>query len=334
MTRLLLEVIEPGLLSSVQDFGRPDAASLGVPAGGACDRWSLAVANALAGNPADAVALEMTMAGPSLLVREDCLVGLAGADLGAGVLGPGGAAETHPLLPGRSRLLKAGQRLVFATAGERQGIRAYLALNTGLDVPFVLGSGSACLVGGFPGLAGRAVSAGDVLTPAKPEAATQVAPVERSWPGDFRPAREATRRALRVVRGPHLDRLPGTAFDRLLSSEYRVSPRGDRQGIALDGPRLSTGSGAPADRMLSQGVVWGALQLPPDGRPICLLADHQTVGGYPVLAVVISADLPLLGQLGPTDPVTFREVSLDAARSALGAQDAEWRSSLSALAGA
>ena len=331
----MLEVIEPGLLSSVQDFGRPDAGSLGVPEGGACDRWSLAVANALAGNTADAAALELTMAGPTLLVRDDCLVGLAGADLGGRVLRPAGeASDSDRLLPGHSRLVTAGQRLVFGTAGERQGIRAYLALGTGLDIPLVLGSASACLGGGFPGLAGRPLVTGDVLRPAERRPTAQIPPVERSWPGRFRPAREATRRDLRVVRGPHLDRLPGAAFERLLSTEYRISPRGDRQGIALDGPRLPTGSGAASDRMLSQGVVWGAIQVPPDGRPICLLADHQTVGGYPVVAVVICADLPLLGQLGPSDPLTFREVSLDEAKAALRAQDAEWRSSLRALAGA
>lgn len=330
----MLEVVEPGLLSSVQDLGRAGAASLGVPEGGACDRWSLAVANALVGNPVGAAALEVTLIGPSLQVRQDCLVGLAGADLGARVVGSGGAAETHPLLPGHSRALTAGQRLVFGTAGERQGIRAYLAIATGLDVPLVLGSASACLAGGFPGLAGRPLATGDLLRPVEARSAAQAPPAARRWPGDFRPALEATRRALRVVRGPHLQRLPSAAFERLLSSEYRVSPRGDRQGIVLDGPRLPTGSDATSDRMLSQGVVWGALQLPPDGRPVCLLADHQTVGGYPVLAVVISADLPLLGQLGPTDPLTFREVTRNEAIAALRAQDDEWRSSVRSLAAA
>ena len=326
----MLEVIEPGLLSSVQDFGRPDTSSLGVPQGGACDRWSLAVANALAGNPADAAGLELTLAGPSLLVRDNCLVALAGTDLGARVVGAGG--QNARLLPGYSRLLTAGQRLVFGAAEERRGIRAYLALATGLDVPLVLGSASACLTGGLPGLAGRPLATGDLLRPAEPGTAADALAAEGSWPGSFQPAEDATRRALRVVRGPHLDRLPGAALGRLLSTEYRVSPRADRQGIVLVGPRLPAGPGAATDRMLSQGVVWGALQLPPDGRPICLLADHQTVGGYPVLAVVISADLPLLGQLGATDPLTFREVSLDEARAALRAQDDEWQSCLRAIA--
>jgi biotin-dependent carboxylase-like uncharacterized protein len=303
----MLEVIEPGLLTTVQDLGRPDAVHLGVPVGGACDSWSLRAANALVGNEPQAAALELTLAGPTLAVRAGCWVGLAGTDLGARLLPDEVAFE-----PGTSRLLRAGQTLAFDVAGGRAGVRAYLALAGGVDVPQVLGSRSTCLVGGFGGLAGRALVSGDLVR----AGASSVAGRARSWPAAGpQPPIEAGRRPLRVLPGPHPARFADDSLQRLTSSGYRVSPRADRQAIFLDGePIFVADGGGP---LLSHGVVWGAIQLPPDGRPICLLADHHTVGGYPVLAVVISADLPLLGQLGPADPVTFELVNVDAAQAAL-----------------
>jgi antagonist of KipI len=316
----MLEVVEAGLLSTVQDRGRPDAAEWGVPRGGACDSWSLRVANALAGNRPDAAALEITLAGPRLRVLEDCLVGLAGADLGARILETGQNLEA-----GASRRLRAGSTLAFGAAAERAGIRSYLALAGAIDVPHVLGSASTCLIGGFGGMRGRAVRPGDVLR----RGAGAVSGRERRWPaGTTQPALEAARGVIRVLPGPHRRRLASRSFARLVGSEYRVSARGDRQGIVLDGPQLSAREEAP---MLSQGVTWGAVQVPPDGRPICLLADHQTVGGYPVLAVVISVDLPLLGQLGPGDPVRFSAVSREEAVAALRRRQAEWQNALRAL---
>ncbi|CAN5801063.1 biotin-dependent carboxyltransferase family protein [soil metagenome] len=317
----MLEVVEPGLLSTVQDFGRSDAAEWGVPRGGACDIWSLSMANLLVGNRPDAAALEITLAGPTLRVLEGCLVGLAGADLGARIVETGQRLE-----PGTSHLLQAGMTLAFGSAEERTGIRAYLALAGAIDVAQVLGSASTCLVGGFGGMSGRAVRLDDVMR----QAAEAVTPRERRWPDDTtQPALEAARGVIRVLPGPHRRRLASRSFARLVGSEYRVSARGDRQGIVLDGTRLPGREDAAP--MLSQGVPWGAVQVPQDGHPICLLADHQTVGGYPVLAVVISADLPLLGQLGPGDPVRFSAVSGEEAVDALRRRQAEWQSALRAL---
>ncbi|HUG47019.1 MAG TPA: biotin-dependent carboxyltransferase family protein [Candidatus Limnocylindria bacterium] len=315
-------MIEPGLLTTVQDFGRPDFVDLGVPAGGACDGWSLAVANALAGNARDAAALELTLAGPSLRALDHCLLGLAGADLVARVVETG-----ERVASGTSFTLAAGHTLAFAAASERAGIRAYLAPAGGVDVPIVLGSASTCLVGGFGGLDGRPLSAGDVVRLGS--RSTIENDNRLHWKGGPQPALEATRRPLRVLPGPHLYGLPLSSFERLLASEYRVSARGDRQGIVLEGPPLP--AAGRQSEMLSQGVPWGAIQLPPDGRPICLLADHGTVGGYPVVAVVISADLPLLGQLGPGDPLTFRQVSPADASTALRRQAADWQAGLAAL---
>jgi 5-oxoprolinase (ATP-hydrolysing) subunit C len=320
----MLEVVEPGLLTTVQDRGRPAAAAWGVPAGGACDTWSLAVANALAGNPADAAALEMTLAGPTLRALADTHVGLAGADLEARL-----DDEDEHLPPGTARLLRRGQTLTFGVATGGAGVRAYLALHGGIDVAPVLGSRSTCLIGGFGGLAGRRLAAGDVVVAGSPSR-----PMAHStrWPTDgFDPALEATRRPLRVLPGPDVDRLVRGAFDRFVESDYRVSVRADRQALVLDGPPLPVGPTGGV--MLSAGVVGGAVQLPPDGLPICLLADHQTVGGYPVVAVVITANLPLLGQLGPTDPVRFAAVDAAEAVQALLDRRRAWQDGIAQLAG-
>lgn len=296
----MLEVIEPGPLTTVQDGGRPASVSWGVPVGGACDQWAMAAANALAGNSATAAVLEMTLSGASLRARADCLVGVAGAEMGGRIVETG-----QPVASGTSVVVRTGQQVEFGAASG--GARGYLALAGGVDVPLVLGSASTCLVAGFGGVDGRALRAGDLVAPAQPARLTG-----GTWHG---PA-VLPGATLRVVRGPHADRLAAGALDALLGGEWQVSARGDRQGIVLDGPPLP----APrADRapMLSEGVVWGAIQLPPDGHPIALLADHNTIGGYPVVAVVIRADLPLLGQLGPGDALRFVELSLADARAAL-----------------
>ena len=291
----MLEVIEPGLLTTVQGRGRSDAVDLGVPIGGACDPTSLAVANALVGNPPRNAALEMTLAGATFRVVEDCVVALAGADMGGGV----------PL--GRSVRLRLGETIAFEPAREGTGVRTYLALDGSIDVPEVLGARSTCLIGGFGGVDGRPLRAGDVIR--RREARTTR---DRVWPGPVTPL-GVPPHVVRFVRGPDADSLAG-AVAMLLDTGWTVSGRGDRQGIRLDGPALAT---TARTTMLSRGVTWGTVQLPPDGVPIVLLADHQTVGGYPAPAVVISADLPLLGQLGPGDVLHFAEVTIAEAQAAL-----------------
>lgn len=293
----MLEVVDGGLVTTVQGAGRPAMVTFGVPIGGACDRWSLALANALLGNNPTAPALEMALLGPTLRVRADCAVGLAGADLS------GRLDDGTELRPGSARLLRAGQVLTFSSATPGSGVRAYLALAGGVDVPDVLGSPSTCLIGGFGGLEGRPLAAGDTISPRDP-GGRRVG----SWDGAAMPAAGP----LRVVRGPHASELPDQALAGLLEGFFVVG-RGDRQGIRLEGPSIKPGSLS----LVSQPMRAGAVQLPPDGRPIALLVDHQTVGGYPVPAVVIGADLPRLGQLGAGDGVRFREVGLGQARVAL-----------------
>ncbi|MFI5291657.1 MAG: biotin-dependent carboxyltransferase family protein, partial [Candidatus Limnocylindrales bacterium] len=193
----MLRVVEPGLLSSVQDVGRPAAVHLGVPVSGACDSWSMAVANRLLDNEPGAAVLEMTMLGATFEVLASGVIAIAGADMEAVVVEHG-----RPLAPGRSHVVERGATLRFAAA--RAGMRTYLALPGGIDVPAVLGSRSTCLAGGFGGLGGRAIGPGDVLRPARSPAD---ATAGQAWPsieGD--PFAERVVRIVPVQHAPGVDR--------------------------------------------------------------------------------------------------------------------------------
>lgn len=299
----MLEVIEPGLFSTIQDEGRPAAADLGVPRGGACDPLALAVLRALVDcREPSTVALEMTLVGPELAVREDCLVGLTGADLRCEAL-----PEGRALHPGATAMVRAGTTLRFGEAPD--GARGYLSLAGGIDCERVLGSSSTCLVGGLGGFGGRWLTTGDVLRPVRPGLAERDGCL---WPGSVSGvvAGDAPR-VVRIVPGPHGDAFWAEAHTLLESTDWQVSPQSDRMGLRLDGPPLPRATGSES---LSMGMVWGAIQVPASGQPIVLLADHQTVGGYPVIAVAISVDRPVLGQLRAGNRVSFLTVTMEEAR--------------------
>jgi biotin-dependent carboxylase-like uncharacterized protein len=303
-----LHVHDPGLLTTIQDAGRFDFGHLGVPTSGAMDRGALRVANALIGNDPEAAALEMTIVGPTLEVTEPLTIGLAGADLG-GTAGPG-----VRLLPGRSYRLDAGTTIAFGGRPSNlpgTGSRAYLAIPGSVDVPLVLGSRSTCLAAGFGGLAGRALRAGDRIAPGNP--GRRIPPL--LWPVDEPSSSDVgrTQRPIRVVAGPELGGHQG-ALDHLVRSEWLVAPDSDRMGVRLDGPPIGVESNG---ELLSHGVPRGAVQLPPSGLPIVLAADHQSTGGYPVIAVVASVDHDLVGQLAPGDDVRFELIDLATALQAL-----------------
>jgi biotin-dependent carboxylase-like uncharacterized protein len=293
-----LEILDPGLLSSVQDGGRPGQAGEGVTRGGAADRWSLAIANALLGNAPAAAALELTLAGPTLQALTAVTLGLAG--------GIGGRVATSGLAvgPGTSFTLQLGE--VLQLDGPSTGARGYLALAGGIDVPVVLGSRSTALGAGFGGLEGRAVRAGDRL---RALGDTLLRPPRR-WPGDPAP----TPGPIRVLPGPDAGSLGPDAFAALLAGRWTVSPSSDRVGLRLDGARIP---GEPAEELASHGVVNGTVQLPPDRLPIVLLVDHQPTGGYPVIAVTITADLERAAQLVPGASVQFQAATVEEARQAL-----------------
>jgi 5-oxoprolinase (ATP-hydrolysing) subunit C len=314
----MLEVLEPGFLSTVQDGGRPAFTDLGVPVGGACDRWSLAVANLLLANPPDAAALEVTLSGPELRVLRRCVIGLAGADLGAHVVDEG-----RQIAPGTAHLVHAGTRIAFGAGGggpgsgggPEGGARAYLAVAGGIDVPPILGSRGTSLGGGFGGLDGRPLRHGDRIVGKRPD---DVAAAGRRWPG--RVAMTLPAGSIRLLPAPPtLARPVAGAFEALLGSRWRVAPASDRMGLRLEGRALPANL-RTAGALPSRGVIPGAVQVPPGGAPIVLLMDAQTVGGYPVAGVVPTVDLPILGQLRPGAGFRFLATTLTDARAAQLAQ--------------
>lgn len=319
----VLQVLD-GALATIQDAGRPGWARLGVPPGGACDPHGLAVSNALLDNPAGAAAVEITLGGFAFSVRETTVVSIGGAELGAVVV-----EEDRALAPDASHLVHAGRTVHFGgrPPGLGQGARAYVAVPGGFDVPRVMGSAATSLVGGFGGMDGRGLRAGDVLRGAgHPDPAL----AGRHWPDEPpAPATSPYPAVVHVVAGPHGDQFPAGALERFLFTEWTIRPDSDRMGIRLAGPQVRR---RRVRELVSLPMAWGAIQIPPDGTPIALLADHQTVGGYPVLAVVIRADRPVVGQLAPGDRVRFELVDIDVAQGAWRADRARFAAALERLA--
>ncbi len=286
----VIEVIKPGPLATVQDLGRPGFGHLGVPHSGAADAASLRRANRLAGNPDGAAGIELTLGRAALRFPGEARVAVTGASAPVTLAGPGGAARDVP--HGRAFGVPAGG--LVRVGAPAAGLRSYVAVRGGVDVPPVLGSRSADLRSGF----GPApLRAGDLLPvgvpgpvpPGTGEAAT-VLPLAGA------PAE------LRVIPGPRGDWFAPGALEVLGSATYAVTPASDRTGLRLDGPALPRAS---RGELPSEGVVTGALQVPHGGQPILLLADHPVTGGYPVIAVVTSADIGLAGQLRPGSRVRF-----------------------------
>lgn len=301
----LLRVTHPGLLSTVQDLGRPHAVASGVPPGGAMDRFAHTAANLLIGNEPSAATVECTLRGPRLVASNACLVAVTGGAFDVRLNG-----ESAPMWTGL--WLAEGDEL--QVGARRRGARAYVAVAGGVAGDRWLGSLSTNLMAGRGGMNGRALVAGDVIssasTPAFPPAAgRRLAPELRPDYGDH---------VLRVVAGPHFDRLTAANVEAFSGSGFTLTPDSDRMGYRLSGPRLD----ARGDELLSFGLVAGAVQLPPSGNPILLMADYQTAGGYPVIAVVVSASMPNAAQLIPGDEVRFALVDLEAALQLRGAQRA------------
>jgi KipI family sensor histidine kinase inhibitor len=316
-----VEVVSPGLLTTVQDLGRRGYQRYGLPVCGPVDEFALPAANVLAGNPPGAAGLELTVSGPVLRFHADTLLALTGGDLACRLHSVDLGAWDAPLWT--ALFVRAGSLL--ECLGRRSGCRAYLALAGGIVTPPVLGSQATHLGGGFGGYEGRALAAGDWLAtgpvvPGRAQLAGCAVPVER------RPA-YTENPTVRVIPGPQAGYFAEDALQVLLTQPYQVSPTSDRTGLRLAGPPLAR-KGAPAGRqeMISCGMALGAIQVPAGGQPIVLLADHQTVGGYPVIATVIRADLPLLAQCLPgAASVCFQAVTIGEVQRLWRAQQTGWQ---------
>ncbi|MET8448181.1 biotin-dependent carboxyltransferase family protein [Streptomyces sp. NPDC005209] len=283
MTDRALVVVRAGALTTVQDRGRPGHAHLGVPRSGALDAPAAALANRLVGNPPDAAVLETTLDGCALRPRSTVTVAVAGAPCPVTVGG-------RPAAWGGPVVVPAGE--VLEVGGALAGVRSYVAFKGGIAVEPVLGSRSTDLLSG---LGPAPLTDGAVLplgAAAGPHARVDVAP-QPMPPAEL---------VLRVTPGPRHDWFTPRAVRDLTARTYRVSSASNRIGLRTEGPALER---ARPGELPSEGMVLGAVQVPPDGRPVIFLADHPTTGGYPVVAVVRAADLPAAAQAVPGTPVRF-----------------------------
>ncbi len=284
-TRATLEVLVPGPVTTVQDLGRPGLAQLGVGTSGACDPGALRLANRLVGNTEESAGLELTLGGLVGRFTAPCWVALTGA----GCEAHAGERAMPFSLPYR---VTAGTVLRIGTPAE--GIRSYLAVRGGIDVPAVLGSRSTDLL---TGIGPDPIRAGTIL-PIGNETSGDVAGVD-VVPVSQLPAQPV----LEIQPGPRSSWFADDTLQTLAEADYRVSPDSNRIGIRLSGPPVRR---IRSDELPSEGLVTGAIQVPPSGQPLIFLADHPVTGGYPVVAVVRDRSLPLLAQLRPGQRLRFR----------------------------
>ena len=298
-----LQVVAPGPLTSVQDKGRFGYGRYGVGPSGALDSFSLRVANLLVGNPENEACLEITLMGLKLKALTDVAIAVTGADFQA-------SCNDKPLDMWTSWILGKGNTVSFR--GLKGGCRAYLAIGGGISLPEVMGSKSTNLSSKFGGLDGRPLRKGDILSSNSPYLHLKTG--GSAFPQAWIPP-HAKERHLRVILGPQDDEFTERGKKTFLGSPYQVSHDSDRTGIRLTGPMIER-SPEVGESIISEGVISGTIQVPGDGQPIIILAETVT-GGYRKIATVITADLPLLGQVKPGDTVTFERVSLDVAYTAL-----------------
>jgi biotin-dependent carboxylase-like uncharacterized protein len=285
----MMEVLAPGPLSTIQDLGRPGLAALGVGVSGAADRRRLRLANRLVGNREGAAAIELTLGGLRLRFGCDATVALTGApcDVVAG-------ERRRPLSMDAAERVAAGEEL--RVGAPSTGVRSYLAVAGGVAVAPVLGSRSTDTLAG---LGPARLARGDELPIGPPAGAPPAAGAELAGAVDVVAGAEA---ALRVLPGPRADWFGDAARERLTATAWTVTPRSDRVGVRLEGPpleRVADGELPP------EGMVEGALQVPPDGQPVLFLADHPVTGGYPVIAIVVEEDISLAAQVRPGTRLHF-----------------------------
>jgi antagonist of KipI len=295
------------MLTTVQDLGRWGHQARGVPVAGPMDVYSHRRANLLVGNDETAAALEVTLIGPELTADGPVVCATAGAEFRVTIDG-------RPVSTEGPFVVQAGQRIRFGDRGA--GARASFAVRGGLDLEATFGSRATSLISRMGPLGGRALKTGDVLpigdVGSASDAPVRAAPLAMPSGG--------TR--LRVIPGPQEEMFTSAAFDVLYGSRFIVTPSSNRMGYRLDGPPLQHARGAD---ILSDATPIGTLQVPASGLPILLMADRQTTGGYPKIATVISADLPLAGQLAPGDWIEFVPCTPADAVAALKALDARLR---------
>ncbi|QNU24897.1 5-oxoprolinase subunit C family protein [Geobacillus zalihae] len=292
----MIDVIEAGLFTTVQDGGRFGYRHAGVPAGGAMDAWAYRLANALVGNNGDEAVLEATMAGPTLRFHAETVIAICGGEFSCALNG-------QPLALWKPAAVKPGDVLEIGAC--RVGWRAYMAVAGGIDVSPVMGSRSTYVPAQLGGVSGRPLRRGDVL---KIGTAALIFP---SKPLHWGLSRLASRyiggktKTVRAVPGPEYDEFTPASRRQFFAARYEVTTQSDRIGYRLSGPTLAL---VREREMVSEAVVFGTVQVPASGQPIVLMADSQTTGGYPRIAQVAAVDLPILAQARPGDFIQFQPI--------------------------
>jgi antagonist of KipI len=302
----VIQVLSPGLFTTVQDLGRYGYGPLGVSASGAADPIALRTGNLLVGNVESAPGLEMTLLGGTFLFPEGGLVALTGSDFGADL-------DRSPLPMWTACQVRPGQ--VLRTGPTRSGARTYLSVRGGIAVKLLLGSASTHVLSGLGGLDGRPLRKGDILhTGNAANAAMQwIRPIPPETLERLRP-----RKVLRTTVAPQTDLFSADVVRGFYTNPYTVTEESNRMGLRLEGVMLET---PHSGQMITEGVSLGAIQVPPGGQPIILFVEQQTTGGYPKIANVVSADLPSVGQLRPRDEIRFEFVTPAAALALIREQE-------------
>ncbi|MBC5992023.1 5-oxoprolinase subunit C family protein [Pontibacter cellulosilyticus] len=312
-----IKVVKPGLLTTIQDLGRQGHQQEGVIVSGAMDTFAMRIANLLVSNPENTATLEATLQGPTLYFEQDQLIALTGADMAASING-------KPVRMWRPLLVRGGSTLTFKTA--REGCRCYIAVSGGMNVPKVMGSAATYLRAGFGGYHGRALQADDVIHCRKYNETDAAALSARlsdeaigewfaqpNWTLEPQPYMVYEEQpVIRAMRGIEYELFDETSQEGFWQHIFQVTPQSDRMGYRLLGQMLQL---QEPKELLSSAVTFGTVQVPPQGMPIILMADHQTTGGYPRIAQVIAADLPKLAQVQPGKNIQFKEVSLQEANA-------------------
>ena len=292
----MIEIITPGLLTTVQDFGRVGVMKNGFTQNGAMDRYSMTVANRLCGNCDSAPVLEMTVLGVTARFTQDTVICVSGADFGAKI-------NDKPIK--RNKAYKINKGDILSMGAAKNGMRAYLAVAGGIVGEYVFGSASTNLKFAFGGHFGKKLQSGDVLS-----IGTGAFPLGDIDKWEIPESEYSKDAQLRVVLGPQNEMFTDEDIRLFLSQEYEVNAQSDRMGIRLSGEPLKSKNGMD---IISDGIVFGSVQVPNSGEPIILMADHQTTGGYAKIATVISVDLPRASQLSAGNTVRFKSVTVEEA---------------------
>ena len=298
-----IKILNGGLFTTVQDNGRFKYQKFGVPVSGVMDNFSYHIANLLVGNNGGEAVLEATLLGPEIEFLDSTIIAVTGGDLGFSING-----ETAPMW--QAHPVTKGDKVTFS--GLNSGTRAYIAFFGGIDVPELMDSRSTYVKSSIGGYRGRALKTGDILKIGELKKALKNYPVKKV-PDKYIP-NHSEEIKVRVLMGPQNDFFSERGIVSFLSGIYTVCLECDRMGIRLDGEDIEHKSGAG---IISDAISFGSIQVPPSGKPIIMMADRQTVGGYTKIATVISSDLPKLAQTKPGDRIRFEEVSLEEAVSHL-----------------